>query len=182
MSQTYHSLLSFWKQLHVASLLEKKYCPCSFPPPVALRRFAALPSLGSGRDGGADRAGFTSLIGWPGTALLLKHWLKVIEGKNWMQTLEKKNYSVVTFSPSTWLPIFGWLPEAEQWQKCIFVVCDRLQRSKNSIYYISAAILCNGMLLGVWVALMCAPLGQIFPMKIAIKSSLARFKIYFTSK
>ena len=68
MSQTYHSLLSFWKQLHVASLLEKKYL-CSFPLPVALRRFAALPSLGSGRDGGADRAGFTSLIGWQLTSV-----------------------------------------------------------------------------------------------------------------
>ena len=73
MSQTYHSLLSFWKQFHVASLLEKKYCPCSFPPPVALRRFAALPSLGSGRDGVADRAGFTSLIGWQLTSVTTGH-------------------------------------------------------------------------------------------------------------
>ena len=188
MSQTYHSLLSFWKlNLHVASLLEKQILyvhalshlqsHCAgwlLCPAWALAGTEVLIEL----DSPLSLAGNWLL--WPGTELLLKHWLKVVESKNWMQILEEKT---ILSSPSHLLPdcpsLVGWQKEN---RKCIFVVCDRLQRSKNSIYYISAAILCNGMLLGVWVALMCAPLGQIFPMKIAIKSSLARFKIYFTSK
>ena len=173
----------------MASLLEKKYCPCSFPPPVALRRFAALPSLGSGRDGVADRAGFTSLIGWQLTSVT---WhgasFEALAKSGWEQKLDanSRRKKTILSSPSHFLPdcpsLVGWLKEN---RKCIFVLCDRLQRSTNSIYYISAAILC--MLLGMWVALMCAPLDKyalvsiwdILPVE---NCHQIKYQIYFTIK
>ena len=116
MSQTYHSLLSFWKQLHVASLLEKKYCPCSFPPPVALRRFAALPSLGSGRDGVADQAGFTSLIGWQLTSVTWhRASFEALAESGWGQKFDanSRRKKTILSSPSHLLPdcpsLVGWL-------------------------------------------------------------------------
>ena len=183
MSQTYHSLLSFWKQFHVASLLEKKI-PVLFPTP---RRTApvccsAQPGLWQGRRCWSSWIHLSHWLTWHGASF------EALAKSDWGQKLDanSRRKKTILSSPSHLLPdcpsLVGWLKEN---RKCIFVVCDRLQRSTNSIYYISAAILC--MLLGMWVALMCAPLDKyalvsiwdILPVE---NCHQIKYQIYFTIK
>ena len=150
MSQTYHSLLSFWKlNLHVASLLEKQILyvhalshlqsHCAgwlLCPAWALAGTEVLIEL----DSPLSLAGNWLL--WPGTELLLKHWLKVVESKNGMQTLEEKKLfcrHLLTFCLIAHLWLVGWRKTENVF--LLFVTdCNEVQIVY--IVFLHAAILC----------------------------------------